>query len=178
MTPEAILEQLDRLGVAVGFLRDGRVGLSRAAVALIPAELRRQIVAHEPELHALIGARARTWSADPPAMAWLTRPGEDPRPDLDGSERWQALLLLASGDASDPHGTYGRLLAARACGAVLERRDGRWKLIPIIDPSERLSVWADEAAWQADAEKWLRPRAQEIAALLGQLPPPDEVAGG
>lgn len=112
------------------------------------------------------------WSADPAAMPWHTPPGEDPRPDLPDSDLWARLLLLASGDASDPHSTYGRLLGARACGAVLERRGKGWKLAPTLDPSERLSVWADEPAWQADAERWLRPRAAEITALLAQLPPP------
>ena len=176
MSPEAILQRLGELGVTVRLASPGTIGL--APGGRTPPDLREEILAHKPELLALLERRERTWTQDPARMPWHTRPGEDPRPDLDGSERWQALLLLASGDASDPHGTYGRLLAARACGAVVERRDGRWKLIPIIDPSERLSVWADEAAWQADVERWLRPSAREIVGLLRQLPPPEEAASG
>ena len=179
MTPEAILEQLDGLGVAVGLLRDGRVGVSRAAVALLPAQLRRQIVAYEPELRALVMRRERIWSASPPELVpWNTRPGQDPRPDLPGSDLWSDLLRLAAGDADDPAGTYGRLKAARACGAVLQWHGDRWRLAPTIDPHEQDSVWSTEADWQADARKWLRPRAQEIVALLRQLRPPGQTAVG
>lgn len=178
MTPQAILQRLDGLGVALGRLGDGRLGVSRAAVALIPTELRRQIVAHEPELYALIEARARAWSADPPAMAWHTRPGQDPRPDLPRSDLWSRMLLLAAGDAGEPGGVYGRLLACRACGGLLERRGDRWRLAPTIDPTERLSVWADRQAWDRDAQRWLRPRAREIAALLRQLRPLVETPDG
>jgi hypothetical protein len=80
--------------------------------------------------------------------------------------------MLASSDATDPYGVYGRLLAARACGAILEWRGNRWKLAPTVDPTERLSVWQDQAAWDRDAERWLRPRSREIAALRRQLPVP------
>ncbi|MDA8330731.1 MAG: hypothetical protein M0027_05905 [Candidatus Dormibacteraeota bacterium] len=116
------------------------------------------------------------WQADPPEVAatWPRPLAEDPRPDLEGSALWSRLLLLASGDADDPRGVYGRLLGARACGGRLERRADRWRLAPTIDPTERLSVWATEADWQADAERWLRPHAQEIVVLLRQLPGPAE----
>ena len=176
MNPTELLERLAALGVMPRLHPDGSVGLAPAGRT--PPGLLAEAKARKLELADLLERRERTWTQDPARMPWHTRPGEDPRPDLDGSERWQALLLLASGDASDPHGTYGRLLAARACGAVLERRGSSWKLSPTVDPTEQLSVWATEADWQADARKWLRPRAQEIAALLRQLPPPEEAAGG
>ena len=120
----------------------------------------------------------QVWAADPPSMPWHTRPGDDPRPDLPRSDLWSVLLRLAAGDASDPAGTYGRLKAARACGAVLQWHGDRWRLAATIDPREQDSVWATEADWQVDAEKWLRPRAQEIAALLRRLRPPGQTAGG
>ncbi len=116
-----------------------------------------------------------TWTVDPPdELAPWPRPlGDDPRPDLEGSALWSRLLQLAAGDADDPGGVYGRLLGARACGAILERQGKGWRLAPTLDPGERLSVWANRADWEADAEKWLKPRAAEIVALLRQLPAPD-----
>ncbi|MDA8394215.1 MAG: hypothetical protein M0T72_03065 [Candidatus Dormibacteraeota bacterium] len=129
-------------------------------------------------LRELMAQRGResTWTADPPAVSWHTPPGEDPRTDLPGSDLWARLLLLAAGDADDSSGVYGRLLGARACGAVLQWRAGRWRLAPTLDASERLSVWADREAWDADARRWLKPRAQELVALLAQLPAPDAEA--
>ena len=118
--------------------------------------------------------QAGVWQADPSDLAWPSPVGEDPRADLPGGELWTALFRLAAGDADDPGGTYGRLLGARACGALLERRAGRWKLAPTIDPTERLSVWADRESWDRDAESWLKPRSREILLMLAQLPPPDE----
>ncbi len=119
-----------------------------------------------------------TWQADPPSMPWHTRPGEDPRPDLPGTDLWAGLLQLSARDADDPRGVYGRLLGARACGAVLARRGNRWVLAPTMDPAERVSIWATRADWERDAERWLRPKSREIVALLGQLPPRDEGAQG
>lgn len=150
------------------------VGPERAISPQLRAELQQAAVRRE--LVQLL--LQQVWATDPPSLPWQMRPGEDPRPDLPGSALWGQLLRLAAGDADDPAGTYGRLKAARACGALLERRGNGWKLSPTIDPSEQDSVWATEADWQADAKKWLRPRAQEIAALLRQLPPPEEAAGG
>ncbi|MHB1523020.1 MAG: hypothetical protein ACYCS9_05835 [Candidatus Dormibacteria bacterium] len=114
----------------------------------------------------LAAAPGESWVTTPDRMPWHLRPGQDPRPDLPGSELWSRLLLLASGDADDPSGLYGRLLAARACGAVLEQRGNRWKLAPTIDPTEQVSVWQDQAAWDADAAKWLRPRSRGITRRL------------
>ncbi len=168
MTPEAILERLGEVGVTVRLSGPGRIALSPAD--RIPAELRPEVVARKLELAALVERQARTWQDDPPAMSWHTPPGEDPRPDLPGTALWAALLRLAAGDADDPRGVYGRLLAARACGAVLERRTGRWKLAPTLDATERVSVWADRESWERDAERWLKPRAREIMVLLAQLP--------
>ena len=168
MSPEALLERLSAVGVTVRLSGPGRIALS--PVALIPDELRPEVVAHKAELVELVERQARTWQADPSDLAWPSQVGEDPRPDLSGTELWARLLQLASGDADAPQGIYGRLLGARACGAILERRNGRWKLAPTIDPSERLSTWQDRESWDADAERWLKPRSREIVALLGQLP--------
>jgi len=114
------------------------------------------------------------WRADPPDVLWPSQVGQDPRPDLAGSELWARLLQLASGDAGDSQGTYGRLLGARACGAVLERRAGRWRLAPTLDLTERLSTWQDRESWNRDAATWLKPKSREIVALLAMLPVPEE----
>lgn len=176
MSPSELLERLAAAGVTVELRADPAHPIWLGPVSRIPSELRPEVVASKSELAALLAQRQeRTWQADPSAMPWPSAVGEDPRPDLEGSELWARLLLAASGDASDPHGTYGRLLACRACGGRLEWRGGRWRLAPTIDATERVSVWADRAAWEADAERWLRPRAREITRLLAQLPPPDGV---
>ena len=172
MSPKALLERLSAVGVTVRLSGPGRIALS--PVALIPDELRPEVVAHKAELVELVERQARTWQADPSDLAWPSAPGEDPRADLPGSELWARLLQLASGDADDPQGAYGRLLGARACGAIVERRSGRWKLAPTIDPSERLSTWQDRESWDRDAESWLKPKSREIVSLLAQLPPPNE----
>ena len=170
-----LLEELHRLGVEAVPTDHGTLKVRPAD--RIPAPVLAELRLHRDEVLELL-ERQRAWQADPTSMPWHTRPGEDPRPDLPGSDLWSRLLLLAAGDADDPGGVSGRLLACRACGGVLEARGRRWRLAPTVDPSERLSVWADRQAWDRDAEKWLRPRAQEIAALLGQLPPPGGTAGG
>ena len=171
MNAAAILERLAQLGVVACPAAGGMIAL--APGGRIPAGLRQEILAHKRELLALLEGQARTWTADPPAMPWHTRPGEDPRPDLPGTELWAHLLQLAAGDANDPAGTYGRLLGARACGGRLERRSGRWKLAPTIDPRERLSTWQDRESWDRDAARWLKPRSREIVALLAKLPLPE-----
>ena len=171
MTPaEAVLAEAEAAGVQIF-----RVGDKLRLRAPGPPSdaLRQRIREAKPDLLLLVPelpGPSVAWTADPSALRWNPL-GEDPRPDLEGSELWARLLQLASGDAADPYGVYGRLLGARACGAVLERRGKGWRLVPTVDPSERLSVWADQAAWDADAERWLRPRAAEITALLRHLPP-------
>ncbi len=167
MNAAQLLDALEAQGVRVSLIKGGRVGV----YPWPPPDLAAELAPRVAEVAALLERRDRTWTADPPAMPWGSQVGEDPRPDLPGSALWARLLQLASGDAADPYGVYGRLLGARACGAVLERRGRSWKLTPTVDPSERLSVWADQAAWDADAERWLRPRAAEITALLRHLPP-------
>lgn len=175
MTLEAILERLAALGVTVERRTDSEHPILLNPASRIPAELRPEVVAHKRDLAALLQRRERAWSADPPEVCqWNCSPGEDPRPDLPDSDVWGRLLQLASGDTYDQSGVYGRLLGARACGAVLEWGGRRWKLGPTIDPSERISVWAAREAWEADVERWLRPRSREIVALLGQIPPPVE----
>ncbi len=174
MTPAAILERLQALGVIVEPTSDPEHPILLRPADRIPVAMRPEIAALKTELAELISlAPSPAWQADPSRMPWPRPLGDDPRPDLKGSDLWSDLLLLASGDADDPRGVYGRLLGARACGAVLEWRAGRWRLAPTIDLTERLSVWANRADWEADAEKWLKPRAAEIVALLRQLPAPD-----
>lgn len=116
---------------------------------------------------------SESWCADPACVPWHPEAGEDPRPDLAGSDLWERLLRLPL-DADDPQGVYGRLLGARACGAVLELGAGRWKLAPSLDPTERVSVWATRADWDRDAAIWLKPKSREIVALLALLPVPEE----
>lgn len=163
-----LLAELAARGARLSLREDGV--LLAGPPKLVPPELARRLLAHQGELVELVARHAGVWQADPPDVLWPSQVGADPRPDLPGGELWTALLQLAAGDADDPQGCYGRLLGARACGAVLERRAGRWRLAPTIDPSERLSVWATRADWDADAERWLRPRAREITVLLARLP--------
>jgi hypothetical protein len=171
-----LLAELRSLQVEASLNPEGRLKLRPAS--RVPEALLAELRAHRDELVELVAqvpARSEPWQADPPAMPWHTQPGEDPRPDLPDSALWTRLLQLASGDADDPHGVYGRLLGARACGAVLERRGGRWRLAPTIDPTERLSVWQTRSDWDRDVETWLKPKSRELAALLAQLPVPVEV---
>jgi hypothetical protein len=99
------------------------------------------------------------------------RQWQDPRPDLEtDSAYWTRLLLLAAGDSDDPHGVYGRLLALRACGGQLAWDGSRWRVVPLIDPTEQHSAWHDRESWGTDRTRYLLPRAREIAALLAQLP--------
>lgn len=171
MTPAAILERLAKLGVVACPAAGGMISL--APGGRTPADLRQEILAHKAELLGLLERQARTWQDDASDLIWPSVTGEDPRPDLPGTELWAHLLQLAAGDANDPAGTYGRLLGCRSCGGILERRNGGWRLAPFLDPSERLSVWADRSDWDADAGRWLRPKSAEIVALLRRLPPPD-----
>ncbi len=163
-----LLAELRSLAVEASLNPEGRLALRPAS--RVPEALLAELKAHRDELVELVARQAGVWQADPSALAWPSPVGEDPRPDLPGTELWTALLQLAQGDASDPQGTYGRVLGARACGAVLQRRGSRWVLAPTIDPTERLSVWQDRESWERDAERWLRPRAREITVLLAQLP--------
>lgn len=174
MSPAALLERLEALGVTVRLTGDAEHPVQLAPADRIPAELRPEVVAHKAELAALVGCHSRTWQVDPSDLAWPSVPGEDPRPDLPGTELWAALLKLASGDASDPQGVYGRLLGSRACGAVLEWRASRWKLAPTLDPTERQSIWATRADWDREAAIWLKPEGRAIVALLALLPIPEE----
>lgn len=169
-----LLEALRLVGATAELTVEGKVSIGPAD--LVPAGLMTELKANRDALAAELaqqrGSVSGAWRADPASLAWPSQVGEDPRPDLPGSELWGTLLTLAAGDWDDPRGTYGRVLGARACGALLERQAGRWKLAPVIDPSERLSVWQDRESWDRDAATWLGPRTKEITALLRQLPAP------
>jgi hypothetical protein len=165
VNPAELLAELRSLQVEASLNPEGRLKLCPAS--RVPEALLAELKAHRDEVVELLAqgpAPSEPWRADPPDVLW---------PDLPGSALWARLLGLAAGDADDPQGTYGRLLGARACGAVLERRGGRWRLAPVLDPTERVSVWATKADWDADAERWLRPKSREIVSLLGQLPAPE-----
>lgn len=172
-----LLKELHNLGVGVTLTPAGKVHVEPDG--LVPDTLWPELKAHRDELAELLAQPhqpelSESWSADPSAMAWPANVGDDPRPDLPASELWAALLLFASGDAAKPNGVYGRLLGARACGAVLEWRNRHWKLAPTLDPTERISVWATRADWDRDAAIWLKPKSREIVALLALLPVPQE----
>lgn len=171
-----LLEELRHLGVGVTLTPAGKVHVEPHT--LVPDALWPDLKAHRDELAELLAQPphselSESWRADPSAMTWPSSVGEDPRPDLAGSALWTRLLHLPL-DADDPHGVYGRLLGARACGAVLEWRNTCWKLAPTFDATERMSIWATRADWERDAAIWLKPKSQEIVALLRLLPVPEE----
>lgn len=175
-----LLEELHHLGVGVTLTPAGKVHVEPEG--LVPDPLWPELRAHRDELAELLTQPPRSelplfWRADPASLTWPSPAGEDPRPDLPGSDLWERLLHLPL-DADDPQGVYGRLLAARACGAVLDLRAGRWKLAPTLDPTERVSVWATRADWDRDAATWLQPKCREIVTLLGRLPIPEEARRG
>jgi hypothetical protein len=168
-----LLAELRSLQVEARLNPEGRLALRPAS--RVPAALLAELKAHRDEVVELLArgpAPPTPWQADPSALSWSSQVGEDPRPDLPGSELWTRLLQLAPGDADDPHGVYGRLLGARACGAVLQLAAGRWKLAPTIDPGERLSTWHDRESWEVDFDRWLKPKwpVSRLPAVYG---PPD-----
>ena len=185
MSPaEALLERLDSLGVTVHLLGPGRIGLSPPE--RIPSDLRTEIVACKAELAALVAAR-------PPSKAWadpvpppVERPPSDPRPELVAdSLAWAHLLAYASTDRSDFKGLYGVVHGARCGGARLSFTRGRWRVEPRIDPAELVSIWHDEAAWEADRGRYLVPHRERLTALLRLVPtpsrlgaPPDPLTAG
>jgi len=184
MTPEALLERLDALGVTIRLRGPGRIALSPPE--LIPPDLRQQIIAYKAELAALIAARppSKAWADPvPPPVEW---PPSDPRPELEAdSLAWAHLLVYASTDRSDFSGLYGVIHGARCGGALLSFTHGRWRIEPRIDPTERVSIWHDLAAWEADRGLYLLPHRERLTALLRLLPtpsrlgaPPDPLTAG
>ncbi len=184
MTPEALLERLDALRVTVRLRGPGRIALSPPD--RIPQGLRQEIIAHKAELAALVAAR-------PPSRAWadptpppLERPPSDPRPELGAdSLAWAHLLAYASTDRSDTQGLYGVVHGARCGGAKLTFTQGRWRVEPRIDPSEMISIWHDQAAWEADRGRYLLRHRDRLTALLRLVPtpsrlgaPPDPLTAG
>ncbi|MGH8987458.1 MAG: hypothetical protein ACRDXC_02530, partial [Acidimicrobiales bacterium] len=160
-----LLAELRTLGVTAT-VQDGRVRVCPASV--IPAELLSLLRAHREELFVALQGRD-TWQAEPPAVggAWALRLVQDPRPDLAGdSETWGRLLVLAQGGGGDE--LLDVLRGLRCCGARLRATSGGWELYPLIDPTGRLSVWHDEAAWKKDRRS-LDPHTGRLRILLGQL---------
>lgn len=94
---------------------------------------------------------------------WLAAT-EDPRPDLaEDTARWRRLLLLAWPVAGD---MWEVLRGFRACGALLQVGHGTLRLVPLLDPSERQSVWQGQADWEEYRAEWLLPRATVLRQLL------------
>ncbi len=70
MTPAALLERLEALGVTVRLTGDRAHPIRLSPADHIPAALRPEVIAHKAELAALLDRQARTWSDDPSAMPW------------------------------------------------------------------------------------------------------------
>lgn len=83
----------------------------------------------------------------------------DPRPDLiRDSVPWARLLQLARRDCPD---LWGPLHGLRCLGARLSKGAKGWRLTS-TDPD-----------YAEDREKYLMPRAAELAELLGKIDPPE-----
>ena len=186
MTPEALLDRLADEGIRIRPSdRPGLVVVSPAE--RLTLELRAEIEAHRAALLALLEARGR-----PPSKAWadqapppIERPPSDPRPELEDSLAWAHLLAFATPDRADPTGLYGTLHSARYGGAALKFKQGRWRIEPRLDPTELISIWHDQAAWDADRGRYLLPHRARLTKLLRLLPtptrmsaPPPEVEAG
>lgn len=166
MTAAELLEQLDGLGIAVQLDGPDRLRL----LPTPPAELIPELRAAKPELVALVAARSAACAEATPTRA-SSAPLSDPRPDLAGdSADWTCLLALA--EAVPPAVFAGVLHGFRCCGARLTHERGRWRFTPTIDPTERISLWQDHAAWERDRAEWLLPFRPQVVAVLTQLPPP------
>ena len=172
MSTTDLLARLAKLGVSVRLAAPDKLGLAPAA--RISDDLRREVVAHKPELITVLAARQslQAWAGSLPPPVGHRRVGEDPRPDLPGSPLWSCLLALAATEADDPRGLYGCLHGFRCCGAVLKPYQGRWRLAPTIDPSERVSIWHSRESWDRDCSEWLRPHVARLRELLAQVPMP------
>jgi hypothetical protein len=86
----------------------------------------------------------------------------DPRPDIIADHAlWQQLLRRID----DPE--LGWLLnGARCAGTMIAWADGEPKLRPLIDPARG---FASAEAWHDFRDRWLRPRAADIAQALSML---------
>lgn len=91
----------------------------------------------------------------------------DPRPDIDdGSEEW--VTLLAEADRINPK-LWDALLGFRCIGArLLETTDGAYVLRPHIDPSGD-SGFRSQEEYRLEAERWLKPNADQVKQLLANL---------
>lgn len=182
----ALLARLAAAGVNVEPNPDPRL-VTVAPMSRLTPELRAEIVEHKAELLELLAARV------PPSSAWadpgpppVERPPSDPRPELvEDSLAWSHLLAHSAPDRCDARGLFGVLHGARCGGAALKFKQGRWRLEPPIDPTEMVSIWHDQAAWDADRGRYLLPHRQRLTKLLRLLPtpsrlsaPPSEVEAG
>lgn len=176
MTPEALLDRLADEGIRIRPSdRPGLVVVSPAE-RLTP-ELRAEIEAHRAALLALLEARR------PPSKAWedqvpppIERPPSDPRPELEDSLAWAHLLAFAALDRADPTGLYGTLHGARYGGAALKFKQGRWRIEPRLDPTELISIWHDQSAWDSDRGRYLLPHRARLTKLLRLLPTPTRLS--
>ncbi|MHB8394094.1 MAG: hypothetical protein ACYDC5_06250 [Candidatus Dormibacteria bacterium] len=177
-----LLNRLGRLGVTVRLAAPDKLGLS--PVNLITETVRSEVLAHKAELIRELAPPSTAW-ADPTPLP-VERPPSDPRPELVAeSLAWTHLLAYAGTDRSDFKGLYGALHGARCGGALLSFTHGRWRIVPRIDPAEQVSVWHDQAAWEADRGRYLLPHRERLTVLLRLLPtpsrlgvPPDPLTAG
>ena len=167
MTAAELLAQLRALGVSARLRGPDTIRLSPSDV--IPPALLEAVRAAKPELILLL-ADQWAWSDEPP-VALVTGPLTDPRPDLsEDSAAWDELLRLAQAVESE----FAYVLhGMRACGCLLAYERGAWRMRPLLDRSERRSVWQHHAAWERDRERWLVPYQNALIRLLGMLPAPE-----
>lgn len=171
MTAAELLAQLDAAGVPVVLVAEANE-LELRPSTLIPPGLRQEIIAQKAELTALVAARSK-WVSPAPLPGGAV-PLTDPRGDLGGSEQWDWLLAMAALTVSDA--LAGVLHGFRCCGCLLKFERGAWLLRPLIDESERLSLWHTREAWERDREAWLMPFKTELTELLARLPAPTSPA--
>lgn len=177
-----LLEELHRLGVSATLTPAGKVHIEPSK--LVPDPMWPELRGHRDELAALVAPPSKAW-ADPVPPP-VERPPSDPRPELAAdSLAWAHLLAYASTDRSDFRGLYGVVHGARCGGAQLSFTHGPWRIEPRIDPTELVSIWHDQAAWEADRGRYLMPHRERLTALLRLVPtpsrlgaPPDPLAAG
>lgn len=90
---------------------------------------------------------------------------QDPRPDLAyDSEDWT--VLLTGLQVIDPM-CAGVLHGFRCGGLRLHRGQQGYALRPDFDPAT--SIWRDQAAYNADRDRWLVPHRKRIVEALRTL---------
>jgi hypothetical protein len=174
MTPaEVLLQKLEAIGAHARLVENPTRVVVGPESALTP-ELKAEVEASRRELAALLAAhRASAAWSDPTPRAAPSSPLTDPRPDLaEDSAAWSQLLEMAEAVAPD---LFGVLDGIRCCGCRLTHDHGGWRLVPLIDASERRSLWQTHEAWEKDRARWLLPFRVQLIEVLRRLPPPDQL---